>query len=36
MLCPQLVGESSDLYVTSAEIEHHTLDSPVENDRLRW
>lgn len=26
MLCPQLVGESSDLYVTSAEIDHHTLD----------
>lgn len=26
MLCPQLVGESGDLYVTSAETEHHTLD----------
>ncbi len=27
MLCPQLAGESSDLYVTSAEIDHHTLDT---------
>jgi len=34
MLCPQLVDESSDPYLTSAARLRTRLPSPAENDRL--